>query len=354
MIITATHMKNPMTQKHILLPSGFYDLLPPEAEKESGAIRQMLEVFSAFGYQHIAPPLMEFEASLLGGRGEALSEQTFRVMDTKSAQMLAIRSDITLQAARIASTRLKQLPRPLRLCYAGIIVQSKPEPLRNARQLTQAGIELIGSDALNADAEIMIIAANVLTRLGIKDITLDINLPGLLHELCPEAHHDKALQKQVKDAIICKDTTTIAHLPIKHNQLLAELVASAGAYKKTLPILQKLGIAQADDLQKLTQVVAKNCPHIAITLDIIEYRGFEYHNGVSFSLFAGGLRHELGRGGRYKVEGEQATGFTIYVTHLLSLLPALPEKSYKTIALSESSASIQALHEQGYVTLYEL
>ena len=341
-----------MNKKNSLLPSGFYDLLPKDAGKEHFAICNLLSVFSAFGYDLVSPPLVEFESSLLAERGDELSERTMRVHDAISQKIMGIRSDITLQIARIALTRLLDSPRPLRLCYSGQIIQSKPESLRNERQLTQAGIEMIGNDSMQADAEIIIIASEALAKIGINDISIDINLPGLLYKLCPEAHTDKILQKQIKDAIICKDIATISALDIKNSDLLSSLVSSAGAVEKSLSILNSCAPEEALFIKELVENLYRNCPNISLTLDPVEYCGFDYHDGISFSIFAKDIRHEIGRGGRYKVGAESATGFTIYVTHLLSLLPELENTKLILVDKNLSIAILRDLQKQGFRTLY--
>ncbi len=343
-----------MKKKISLLPPGLYDLLPPDASKESDAIYKLLRVFSSFGYEQVSPPLMEYEATLLGGRGKDLSEQTCRVLDPLSHTMMGIRSDITLQVGRIASSRLASAPRPLRLCYAGTILQSRPEPLRNERQLAQAGVELIGSHSVRADAEVIMLAAEALELVGIKNISIDINLPGLVSELCPEASNNPSLQAQIKDALTQRNTDAIRSLPIANNILLASLVNSSGPVQSTLADLKKFKIPQADSIRELIERITTNYPKLKLTLDPIEYRGFDYHSGIGFSIFADGLRHELGRGGRYIVEHEHATGFTIYVTHILPLLPEI--KKNKRILLADDIAvqEVVKLHAEGWTTMYSL
>lgn len=336
------------------MPSGLYDLLPPDAEKESRAVAQLLAAFSSFGYSQVSPPLMEFEASLLSGRGKELSEQTFRLTDPMAHEMMGIRADMTLQVARIAVSRLAAMPRPLRLCYAGQILQSRPEALHSERQLTQAGAELIGSDSINADVEIIVIAADSLAQLGIKDITIDINLPGLVRELCPEAHKDSALQAKIKNAVKQKNVDMAARLPIAGSKALASLIEATGPLEKALAVLDGLKIPHTASIRELAAQIARNCPAVKLTLDPIEYRGFDYHSGISFSIFAKGLRHELGRGGRYIVDGENATGFTIYVTHLLPLLHALPENKSVIVTQATGADKLRELRAQGWTTVYAL
>src|SRR3546814_4732936 len=86
------------------------------------------------------------------------SDLTFRLMDPVSQRMMGLRADMTPQVARIATTRLKKAPRPLRLCYGGQVLQVRGSQLRPERQFAQAGVELIGAPEESADAEVVLLA----------------------------------------------------------------------------------------------------------------------------------------------------------------------------------------------------
>ena len=88
---------------------------------------------------------------LLGGPGAALASQTFRLMDPVSQRMMGVRPDMTVQVARIAVTRLKHEPRPLRLSYGGNVIRVRGSALKPERQFAQVGTELIGVDSAEAD-----------------------------------------------------------------------------------------------------------------------------------------------------------------------------------------------------------
>jgi len=170
-----------------LLPAGLRDLLPPEAETEASAVEALMDVFAAHGYQRVKPPLLEFEDSLLAGSGAAVAEQTFRLMDPDSQRMMGMRADTTPQVARIAATRLTNAPRPLRLSYAGQCLRVRGSQIAPDRQIGQAGIELIGHDSPEADAEIILVAAEALAAVGLDRISFDLTLPMLTPTLVLEA-----------------------------------------------------------------------------------------------------------------------------------------------------------------------
>src|ERR1700761_2481149 len=136
-----------------LLPHGLRDILPPDARIEADTVERLMAILGQYGYDRVKPPLVEFESSLLDGPGAAMTHETFRLMDPISHRMIAVRADMTLQIARIATTRLVKSPRPLRLSYAGQVLRVRGSQLRPERQVGQVGAELIGSDAPEADAE---------------------------------------------------------------------------------------------------------------------------------------------------------------------------------------------------------
>src|SRR5215469_3467560 len=163
-----------------LLPAGLQDVLPPEATHEAAVVERLMESFALHAYERVKPPLVEFEESLLSGPGVAMSTLSFRLMDPVSQRMMALRADMTLQAARIAATRLSRQPRPLRLSYAGEVLRVKGSNLRPERQFGQAGVELIGAASSEGDVEVILLAVEALAMLGVAQLSVDLNLSSLV------------------------------------------------------------------------------------------------------------------------------------------------------------------------------
>src|SRR5205807_9128302 len=163
-----------------LLPGGLYDLLPPEAEIEAAVTARLMGVLGAYGYERVKPPLVEFEETLLSEAGAAMASDTFRMMDPISHRMIGVRADMTPQVARIAATRLLHKPRPLRLSYAGQVLRIKGSQMRPERQIGQAGAELIGASGPAADVEVIAVAGEALTALGVPHLSVDLTLPTLV------------------------------------------------------------------------------------------------------------------------------------------------------------------------------
>ncbi len=188
-----------------LLPQGLRDVLPPDAAHESLILGQLTQGFTSWGYQRVDPPLLEFEDTLLEGPGAKMAAQTFRLMDPQSQRIMGARADMTPQIARIAATRLADAPRPLRLFYAGQILRVRGSQLRPERQFLQTGIELIGCDRADADAEVILVAWEVLTTAGITGLSVDISLPTVVREVIAAATAGGAEGAALRSALERKD-----------------------------------------------------------------------------------------------------------------------------------------------------
>lgn len=348
--------------KQTLLPSGLYDLLPPEARQEQDVVGALLSTFASFGYEQVCPPLLEFENTLFAGRGETLSAQTFRVMDPLTQHMMGFRADMTLQVARIAATRMAAEPRPLRLCYAGPALRVKAEALRAERQMTQAGIELIGATSPRADAEVILVAIESLKKLGIQGISIDLNLPGLVPMLLEQSALSEKDRPDVERALTHKDIVAIQSIAFTHRDTLIALLQSAGPTATAMPKLRTLDLPgpmknYLTTLEMVVKLLETSVTDVSFTVDATEYRGLEYHTGVSFSLFGKDVRGELGRGGRYQLDGDtesEATGFTLYVGNLLPVLKPLPLPARVFLPVGTAEAEARKLRNSGYTTVYGL
>jgi len=312
-----------------LLPAGLRDLLPPEAAHEARLSASLLATLAAFGYERVSPPLVEFEDGLLSGLGAATAGDTFRLMDPVSQRMMGVRADMTPQIARLATTRLASAPRPLRLSYAGEVLRVRGSQLRPERQYLQVGAELIGSAAAEADAEAVLLAASALEGVGVRQLSVDLSSPTLVTALILGLGCSAAETAALRAALARKDAAEVGRVGGPAAALAKALVEATGPAEAALLALARLKLPpdsarEAARLAEVATLVAKTRPSLPLTLDPVEYRGFEYQTGVSFTLFARGVRGELGRGGRYLAgsgEGEPATGFTLFLDSVIRAVP---------------------------------
>lgn len=352
-----------------LLPAGFADLLPSDAALEAKTVEHLLQRMVSMGYQRVKPPLLEFEDTLLAGTGAAVTSQTFRLMDPVSQRMMGLRADMTPQVARIAAARLSNTPRPLRLCYAGDVLRVRGGQIRPERQFVQAGAELIGVAGAVVDAEVILTALEALDALHIPHVSVDIAVPTLVTALLADADvaSDSPLMDRLRLALDRKDPADVAALA---EGLGAPLTAQlVGLIRATGPVdeaLQEVAALQLPDSAKAVwqavsetvTILQATLPDLVITCDPVEQRGYEYHAGLTFTLFAKGVRGELGSGGHYRTDpsssypdGEPATGFSLFLDSLLRALPRTTENRRVYLPVGTSLEDARRLRAEGWETV---
>ncbi len=350
-----------MTRSNTLLPPGFYDALHKDAVNERVITNAIIDRLQCFSYDYIRPPLLEFEDTLLEQASDALKQQTFRLRDPESNRMLGLRADITPQIKRMATQRLRDAPRPLRLCYTGQVVLAGGDTLHKDRQLSQAGLELIGSNASEADIEIITATLEALLSLprgAIKErmITLDFHLPCLLSELL--AGLEPALRQRLNEAVKLKQPALLEQIDHPASAAVRTFLSLRGTPEEIVSGLRRSALPDPclvalDRLETLLSAISDLFPALRITLDPLEAVGFDYYSDIAFSLFVDGAQQECGRGGRYRLQvtNEEAVGFTFDVSVLARFLAIAPELKAETVSNRTAYQKAKALRDQGKMTL---
>ena len=159
--------------------------------------------------------------------------------------MMGLRADTTPQVARIATTRLATAPRPLRLSYAGQCLRVRGNQLAPDRQVAQAGIELIGHDSPEADAETVLVAAEALAALGLTRVSFDLTLPMLVPSLLDDAgHRRRPTRRRWPRALDRKDAAAVARHGGPLAPVLTELLLAAGPADRALAALARRATAR--------------------------------------------------------------------------------------------------------------
>jgi len=337
-----------------LLPVGLRDILPPEAELEARSVEAIMDCFAAHGYERVKPPLLEFEDSLFAGSGAATAEQTFRLMDPESQRMMGLRADTTPQIARLAATRLSASPRPLRLAYAGQCLRVRGTDLEPERQIAQAGIELIGHDAAEADAEIILTAIEALEAAGLSQLSVDLTVPRLVPDLVDEALGPA--HPALSRALDRKDSAGVAAHGGTAAPLLLRLMEASGQAERAIPVLLAMDLpapakAQIARLAETVAVLRAARPDLLLTVDPVEFRGYQYHTGICMTVFAAGEQAELGRGGRYLCDSEPATGITLYPDTIIRLAPRPKLRPRLYLPFGTAATDAAAARAQNFATI---
>ena len=333
-------------------PAGFRDVLTDEAQQRERITRAVQERFAARGYLPIETPTLEvMDVMRAGGR---LAGSPFRFFDARG-DLLAMRPDVTLQVARMTATRLAGQPGPFRFRYLQrVFREAEAEMQAKARELTQMGIECIGEEGPEADAEVVGLLAEALVVAGARGYTLALATVGVLRALLEASGAPAWWKEQVLDAYHASNFVELDRLtapagagpaPDAEPGARASVPPVFAAAIRALPRIRG-GRAAIDEVRAL--VAPLGCEDgldaFARTYDLLEEAGlgerilvdfsvmssFDYYTGLVFEAYAPGLGTPLGSGGRYDNmiaaygESRPAAGFAFFLEQAMAAAAPVP------------------------------
>ena len=318
-----------------LLPEDIADVLPAQARKVESLRRAILDLYQSYGYELVAPPILEFLDSLLTGTGSDLNLQTFKLVDQLSGRTLGLRADITPQVARIDAHLLNRVG-VTRLCYAGSIAHARTPVGSSAREDLQLGAEIYGCATWEADFEAITLLLKTLSIAGLDKVYLDLSHAGILTGILAEQKLDKETIETLYGLLQSKDRPRLskwaACLPAKTAEALMALTELNGPCEQVLARAKKelpkhVAIDQAlADLERLVAAVSASSG-LELSIDLADLRGYQYHSGVMFAAYVEKWPQPIARGGRYDHVGQAfgrsrpATGFSLDLLTLSNLSP---------------------------------
>ena len=306
------------------------DVLPEEARNLSLLSARVMGRFAAYGYQRVEVPAFEYAEVLEQGLGVLSPHEAVRFVEPETGEVVALRPDMTLQVARLVSTRLDEAPLPARLCYQGSVVRRRHERSRRHRQFHQAGIELVGAPGPAGDLEVLQVATAAMHASGLDDFVLDLGharIAGSLLDLAVPAARGPlvealglkdqfAVASQAKSAGLSAGVlAALVELPSLHGG--CEVFAHARSLLADTPALKPL-----DELEQVCRLVMDGNLAPKIVVDLGEVWNFAYYSGIMFQLLAEGPGEPVGSGGRYDGLFERfgcpraAAGFGLDLGHL--------------------------------------
>jgi ATP phosphoribosyltransferase regulatory subunit len=355
-----------------LLPEDIADVLPAEARKVEVLRRAILDLYQSYGYELVAPPILEFLDSLLTGTGSDLNLQTFKLVDQLSGRTLGLRADITPQVARIDAHLLNRAG-VTRLCYAGSVAHARTPVGSSAREELQLGAEIYGCASWEADFEAITLLLKTLELAGLSKVYLDLSHAGILMGILDGQDLDQESIESLYELLQSKDRPRLGQwskcLPTKTIEALmaltelngpcAEVIAKA---KKLLP--KHAAIDQAlSDLTRLVDFSTSLSQGLELSIDLSDLRGYQYHSGVMFAAYVDKLPQPIARGGRYDHVGQAfgrprpATGFSLDLLTLANLSPIKVRKpaiAAPWINDAALSSTIAQLRNRGEVIIQVL
>ena len=324
------------TQNSWILPEGIEEILPPRAEQMDRLCREIIDLYTTWGYQLVIPPMIEYMDSLLTGTGKDLDLQIFKLTDQLSGRLMGVRADTTPQVARIDAHNLKREV-PTRLCYLGTVLHTRPENTGGNRSPLQVGAELYGHKGIESDIEVLCLMIETIKKVGLENIHVDLGHVGIYNNLIRLAKLDEDSESELFDVLQRKAMPELSEmisagtLPAEVGKMFKALITSNGSikdFKKAAALFENISPEVKDclsDLQSMIELASKKMPEVTLNFDLSELRGYRYHTGIVFTAYVPGYGQGIAFGGRYDDIGSAfgrarpATGFSTDIKTLLGL-----------------------------------
>ncbi len=314
------------------IPEGVQDSLPDECYNRRKLEDRLRRVFHRSGYDEIDTPLFEYLDLFEGETASLKQEQMYKFFEPGS-RIMVLRPDITMPIARIAATKMKNHPLPLRLSYIGNVYRYEGQSPTRQKEIAQAGIELLGSRKPEADVEVIALAVESLLEIGLSNFQIDIGQVEFFKGLVEEAglneeqseglrhlidqKNSLALEIQLKELNINTDIkNNLLQIPMLFGQ--KEVIQSAMALSKAERCINAL--QNIDQVYKQLERYGLS-QYIAIDLGMVH--SLNYYTGMIFRGMVRDMGYPICAGGRYDTLVSEfgvdlpATGFALETRQLL-------------------------------------
>lgn len=313
-------------------PAGVRDYLPHAVTKLRRIEREVLACMDRWGYRQIMTPTMEYYDTV--GVASSTSDQKLFKLLNKRGTTMVLRSDLTAPIARVMSSLLKDEPLPVRLSYHANVFRAIEEEAGREAEFFQTGVELVGDDTPEADAEVIALAIESLKAAGVEKFKIAMGhmgyLNGLLQEVLPERTED---QESLKQDLLNRDyvgyRNTIASLLLTETQQdqLEGILKLRGGREIAGQALEiscnDLARASIEHLCRVWEVLEAYDVSRHVLFDLTMLGDFSYYTGMTFEGYAAELGSPVASGGRYDKLLQQfgravpATGFALKTNRIL-------------------------------------
>jgi ATP phosphoribosyltransferase regulatory subunit len=351
---------NPMIDSPSKIPNGIRYYFGDEARLRRAIEETAMSVFNGWSYEEIVTPTVDYYSLFDRGMGRDAAQRAFRFTDT-DGELLALRPDVTSAIARAAATLMSGRQRPLRFCYAAPVFRATPESHAEwRRELTQIGAELIGRNDITADMEVLIIANEILARLGLNsECTITLNDLEVFNGVVDGLKLDFAQRETMRQLIDTRNRSDLkgflaGRASEKEGEEFADLVTLSGkgevfALARTV-ITNSRSLAALDRLEALWQIIESLDLTDRFEIDLGDLSKIDYYTGLVFKIYVAGAGKRAGSGGRYDQltssfgKAEPAIGFVLDLEVLADALitakrfAIAPEQVAEAVQLSDKNS----------------
>ena len=290
-----------------MIPEGMRDVLPPETGRLRAVEDRLRDRFAAYGYGEVRTPWLEFAETLESADDDTLSAG-YRLHDEQGHELM-VRTDMTVPVARMAADRCDDEPLPLRFSYVAPSIRPWAPQRGQDGEFQQAGVELLGLDSAEADAECVTLLCDALAGLGLRDYTVTLGSASFQRALIDSLGLPGEDREKFKEALGDRDYPLV-------ESIAGNSDVEWDVLKALWRILELSGgeevLGQARKLAR-NDVMETAVARLGRVQDLVEDAGFGerlafdfglmqdlgYYTGLLLEAYAPGVGLPLASGGRY-------------------------------------------------------
>jgi ATP phosphoribosyltransferase regulatory subunit len=341
-------------------PAGVKDYLPEAVEKLRTIEFSVLECMKRWGYREIMTPTLEYYDTV-GVASSTSDKKLFKLLDRKGTTVV-LRSDMTAPIARVVASLLRDRSLPLRLSYHANVFRAIDEESGRDAEFFQTGVELVGDDSADADAEVVSLAIASLKGAGVSRFKIALGHVGFLNGLFQETLAEREdAQTALKECLLKRDH-------VGYRELLSKLELPESLRTELEGVLRLRGGQEVCDQALILTRNAEaqsSIKHLCdiwevlkcygvsehVLIDLTNIGDFSYYTGMTFEGYAADLGFPVCSGGRYDNLLQQfgrpapATGFALRTNRIMEVVSRdVKDESQRTLIIYVPSQREDALH----------
>ena len=283
------------------LPDGVEDITAPDSLELEKLRRSLIDFYQTKSFQLTYPSLVEFADAIGGEQNTSLRDSAFTFFDDLSSNELAIRPDISQQVARI--DQAEESDKEQRYCYVGEVLKKRKDSFSQSRITIKAGVEIFGGE--ENKFEVLGLLSDSMKIGNLNELTLSFGKTEILNEIIEPldlSYDDGIALNKIISSKSESDLSSWAKEAKIQNNILSKLLTLIDC-NGDLSIISKLKNIQTNDAY-LTEIKdiwnfidKETCfsPHI----DLTDFPGFNYHDGLVFSAHSDKYGFSIANGGEY-------------------------------------------------------
>jgi len=343
------------------IPIGSQDFLVDEMYNKKIVQDKLQKLFFLNAYQEVETPTLEYLDVFSGVKASIEQEQMMKLIDT-DGRILVLRPDITIPIARIAATKLRNAKFPLRLSYNGNVYRNQREQEGMQTEIAQAGIELLGVEGPEGDAEVIALAIQSFLSIGIEEFQIDLGQVEFLKGLLEQTEIGDEWEEEIRYLIDQKNMLEL-ELVLKESNLsdklkntiynLPKLYGNGEMLKQAETMSKdKKCLGAIENIREVYKILRDYEFERFLTFDFGMVQSFNFYTGIIFRGMTAELGFPICGGGRYdKLVNEfgfdvPATGFAIGIKRALTVLERqkslMPHPEVDVLVVYSSNSRFEA------------